>query len=183
MKRRSLKLEDDNADLIFFYEKTKGPFINFAVSNYELDRSTAEDIYQNCFIEFYKNLKKGKIQKLNSSLRTYLFGIGKNLLNDYQRRQKRMDEVMLDDLDIINGNYYSDKWNIVQDLVYDTVQQMEEPCNTILNLFYWKKKSMKEIASECNLKSEQLARNKKCSCMKKLKTFLMNKLKEKGIDL
>ena len=49
---------------------------------------------------------------------------------------------------------------------------MTEPCNSILTLYYWDEKSMKEIADLKEYSSADSAKSQKNKCMNKLKAYI-----------
>jgi len=74
----------DKETLETIYKENRKRFIYFARKQ-GLIPEDAEDVYQNSIIAFIENISSGKIQTLQSSVSTYLFGIGKKLIQ-YQIR-------------------------------------------------------------------------------------------------
>ena len=52
------------------------------------------------------------------------------------------------------------------------MDQLGENCKKILLLFYYENKSMKEIVTELPYENEQVVRNKKSKCLKKLEQLV-----------
>lgn len=61
------------------------------------------------------------------------------------------------------------------------VQQMQEPCNTVLTLYYWEQRTMEEIARKMNYSGAQVAKNRKLICMRKLKSTLYKRFVSEGL--
>ena len=61
--------------------------------------------------------------------------------------------------------------NEESNLVAQMLDQIGKDCKQILLFFYFEKNKMSEIANKMNLANEQVAKNKKSNCMKKLKSF------------
>ena len=168
------------------YNEHKAPFINYSVNNFKLARDTAEDIYQDAFLALHQNIQNGKLVNLTVPLRTYLFQIGKNKIYDYFKKVKvdvDMDDIShivtaeneLGDFDSI----YADEEETEQRdlIVYNTVSQMESPCKEVLSYYYWDDKSMKEIADLMNYSSSDVAKTQKSKCMKKVRVYIMERLR------
>ena len=75
---KQLKNRDRNA-LKEVYNDYRREFFKFA-NRYETDQSTLEDIFQDALIALYENAQNGKLDTIKSSLKTYLFSIGKFML-------------------------------------------------------------------------------------------------------
>jgi len=168
------------------YNKYKKPFLGFAKKNYGLSGDIMEDIYQETMLAFHQNVLKGNVNNLRVPLQTYLFAIGKNKIGDYFRQTK--NEVYVEKFsDIFSSederfDYFykreestADRRNLI---VYNAVSQMENPCKKLLLLFYWDKKSMKEIAEQMNYHSPDVAKTQNQRCKKKIESYLSLKLKE-----
>ena len=52
------------------------------------------------------------------------------------------------------------------------VQNMNEPCRSILWAYYWEGKSMSEIANENGYTGKDVAKSQKSRCMTKVKTAM-----------
>ena len=61
------------------YEEYRTEFLQWITKEYDCSMDDGKDIYQLTILIFYDNIKKGKLEHLVSSVKTYLFGIGKNL--------------------------------------------------------------------------------------------------------
>ncbi|MDH3244560.1 MAG: sigma-70 family RNA polymerase sigma factor, partial [Saprospiraceae bacterium] len=142
---------------------------------YNLDKIKAVEIYQEAFTALYYNVREGKLVRLTSSLKTYLFAIGKNILRDHFKREKRF-------------RHGSDEWQVAEQLDHSIMEKYEqsdmkelvdialkkigEPCKTVLKLFYFRHFSMDAIAKELNYKTEQIAAKRKHICLKQMRTLV-----------
>jgi len=171
------------------YHKYKKSFLGFVRKNYGLSEDTTNDIYQDTMLAFHQNVLNGNANNLNVPLQTYLFAIGKNKVVDYFRRSN--NEIKIErTLDIFSSegerfNYFYEKEDATVNrrnmIVYNAVSQMENPCKKLLFLFYWDKKSMKEIAEQMNYKSPDVAKQQSQRCKQKIKAYLTQKLKEEKL--
>ena len=168
------------------YNKYKKPFLVFAKMNYGLSEDVTNDIYHETFLAYHQNVQNRNANNLSVQPQTYLFAIGKNKIADYFRKTNK--EIKIERFpDTFSSNdegfdyFYkreesADKRREM--IVYNAVCQMENPCKKLLFLYYWEKKSMKEIAKQMNYNSQDVATTTKSRCMRKIKTYLTQKLKE-----
>lgn len=116
-----------------------------------LDKSVAEDLTQEIFIEVYKGLARFKGR---SSQRTWIFSIARNRLNDFYRRQYRplFDCKNLDDT--LGEQFESDAPNAEELQIKEFEQQSVRACllglneqyRIVLTLKYIDGSSVKDIA-------------------------------------
>jgi len=164
------------------YDTYRSLFVKYAVKYFSTDLSVIEDIYQESFLTLYKNIINGKITTLKCSLSTYLFAIGKIKLLNYEKGKKKYYEVDLND-HLLKTEIETEgsDWNKKQEIVYQMVREMPDPCRRVLSLYYWNRKSMREIALEMNYKNEQIAKNRKHFCLKSFKEKLIEKFNEEEL--
>ncbi|MGV8111824.1 MAG: sigma-70 family RNA polymerase sigma factor [Lentimicrobium sp.] len=132
-----------------FYDSYRISFMKFAKAHYKVGDSFACEIYQEAYYHMYTNFIDGRVKKLKSSLKTYLFSIGKNLiLNELKRTRSTQEynEIIEDgelpELEIIEAeNDRTKKLAIIRDIV----SGLKDPCKSILTKFYWGKKKLIEI--------------------------------------
>ena len=168
------------------YNKYKEPFLGYARKNYGLSRTDTEDIYQETMLAFHQNVLKGKVNNLTVPLKTYLFAIGKNKIVDHFRKTEKEIEIkefpdVFSSEDELFDYFYEEEKSTVNRrnmIIHRTVRQMDNHCKEILSLFYWRKKSMKEIAEQMNYNTPDVAKTAKLRCMKKIEVYLSGKLKE-----
>ena len=171
----------DRTYLRDIYEKQRPEFMLWISKYYQCDDETAAEVYQQAFITMFYNIKDGKLTELKSSLKTYLFAIGKNLLRDQfkitQRRQEIL-EVAIEsqelDTEIIDRYEQSDKKEVVKQLM----AKIGEPCRTVLELFYFKNYAMDAIAAQMDYKTEQIAAKRKFICLKQMRNLMLDTQQE-----
>ena len=57
-------------------------------------------------------------------------------------------------------------------LVGKCFDQLGDPCHTLLDLFYYQKKSMEDITIELNYKNSDSAKNQKYKCLERLRKLV-----------
>jgi RNA polymerase sigma-70 factor (ECF subfamily) len=117
----------------------------------------------------------GKLSELQSSLKTYLFGIGKNLVMHEYRKNIKRERVKAE---YILEAHISDtaQEKLAEDvdlaLVRRCFERIGDPCHRLLELFYFFQKSMEEISLELGYKNPETAKNQKYKCMERLRKLV-----------
>ena len=78
MNRQNLLESIAQGDLARFeeaYLSYRDEFIMWANKNYYCDFEESRDIYQATVIQFYENVRSGRLTRLTSDLKTYLFAL------------------------------------------------------------------------------------------------------------
>ena len=170
-----IKHGNENA-LVKVYTKYKTEFINWAKKQYTLSEEECEDIYQDTIIAFYNNIKNDRLIELNSSIKTYLFAIAKNIalkrLNK-SGRQFSEDSILvepqtrnsdhIDELIVLNER---------NEMLAGLINRLKEPNRSILKLYYYQNLSMNEIAKKLNYKNDKVVKAQKVRCMNELKKMV-----------
>lgn len=132
----------------------------------------AEDTFQDTLIAVFNNLRKGNFQ-LQSSLKTYVFSISRNLWLNKLRRQGRMVNITREHEQI---EIPENQMNILvegerSEIIANLIAKMGEECRQLLLYFYFDRLRMKRIMELMSFSSEQVTKNKKSQCMKKLRAM------------
>ena len=166
------------------YNQYRPAFGTWVSKYYGCDQDMAAEIYQRAFITLYYNVKDGKLTDLTSSIKTYLFAIGRNLMRDHYKlttRRKEIMEVVVDKGAIDNQVLERYEQSDMKETVKDLLQQIGEPCKTVLDLFYLRGYALEAIASEMNYKSEQIAAKRKFICLKQMRQMLSTAQKRREL--
>ncbi|MDR3268164.1 MAG: sigma-70 family RNA polymerase sigma factor [Tannerella sp.] len=177
-------LPDAETEIADFYSRCRMEFITYVCRHYPVDEDAAKDIYQDSFMAMYQNIRAGKFTPGNASLKTYLFGIGRKQTAKYLNRQGKFRETEITDLpdDVLLPDESDGEWMQMCEITRQEVSKMENLCRQVLSLFYWKRKSMWEIAQIMHYKNEQGAKNRKSICGKMLRQQLVARFRLEGID-
>lgn len=134
----------------------------------------AADIFQESVLIVIEKIKNGKF-KGNSSVKTFLLGIARNLwLHEQRARQRRSGREIQysrqeeEEMDFHERLFARSNVAIIKNLL----DMVGELCGKILTGVYYEKLSMKELLKKFDYENEQVLRNRKASCMKKLKKIL-----------
>lgn len=165
------------------YNRYRPSFFSFMRKLGDLSKEELEDLYQDTFISFCENVQNGRFTlQSNTSVKSYLFQIGKFKYYNQLRNQSEITE-SIDPAD----SYFAEEPDCMQaqaeEITYEFIQTIDHSCRDILLLYYWDRLRMEEIARRLNLKNEQVAKNKKSICLRKIKSALKQLLIENGIEL
>ena len=149
--------------------------LSLYVINNNGSAADAEDTFQEVIIAFIHLVKNGKFRG-EAGIRTFLYAMNRNTwLNELKKRGRaearelkyEMGNQELDQsIDRVIANRETEK------ILVDTMDQVGDTCKQILLLFYYENRSMKEILTSLHYENEQVVRNKKYKCLKKLEELV-----------
>lgn len=164
----------DDKGMLELYRLYRDSFIHWAQQNYKIDEEGAADVFQDAMVSLHNNIVKGKLFELSSSLKTYLYAIGKNIIrkkfNKMSVPSEQEEDIIADTLttEIIDSIVLNER----QQLVSSLLNNIGDPCRTILRLFYFKGFSMESIAQRMEYKNENVAKTQKLRCISTLKKMV-----------
>jgi RNA polymerase sigma factor (sigma-70 family) len=174
--------EGDDRFLRSLYESKRVSFISWFQKNYRIDKQHALDLFQKAFSIFYFNVKDGKIQTLKSSIDTYIFGIGKILMKQHLREESKVAalEEIPDMLVADDSIFQEEETSHRQNLVRKILENLKDPCKTLLVMYYFKNFSLESIAASMGYKNHGVVKKKKCLCLKMIRTQLLETRRADG---
>jgi len=176
--------QKDQRGLTLLYEAFRSEFVGWAVKFTRCDVEDAFDYYQATVIIVYDNVLAGKIDDLKSSLKTYVFSIGKNLALQHKRQQTRNQKLSAEyylELYMTSSEQFENDEKYLE-LVSKCFNQLGDPCHSLLDLFYYHKNSMEEIALALNYKNPETAKNQKYKCMERLRKLVEAELEKQPVE-
>ncbi len=165
----------DTAILDMLYKKYRPSFIVWLEAKYGCPKDLGVDIFQETMLAFYSNVRQGKLTQLNSSLKTYLYAIGRNVYTNHKNQQKLTTLPLSDIEDYQHFDTPSDK-DLVQlaiekeKAVLEIVRSLGPPCQPILFLYYYQRYSIKKIRESLAYKNDAVVKNMKSRCLKNLRS-------------
>lgn len=166
--------------LEYVYNENRKPFLVWASQTYRCSEEDGVEIYQKAFTILYLNIKNNKLTTLTSSLKTYLFSIGKNLFRE-KFRDKHNRLVNLDDVSniakvnervdssILDKNY---KNNHQKELVRKLLDEIGDPCRKLLKLMFIQGYAADAVVREMGYSDERVVRKRKSLCLKKMREMV-----------
>jgi RNA polymerase sigma factor (sigma-70 family) len=126
-------------------------------------------------VAFINLVRAGKFRG-ESSIKTFLYSLNKNIwLNELKRKGRAEARE-------IKYEKQHDQQDITADIamehsqtksqLMETIESLGENCKKILLLFYFENRSMKEMLTHLPYENEQVVRNKKSKCLKKLEEMV-----------
>jgi RNA polymerase sigma factor (sigma-70 family) len=175
--------QGDNRALNGLYTTHRVPFLKWAEKHFGLGYHQAVDVYQDAIVALYENVRSGKLQGLQCSLKTYLFSIGKHLILSLLRQQKREQTAL-------EGWEQEEKVAAVRplspapadgqqellDALSESLHSLPEKSRALIGLFYFDKMPMKEISLSLGYKNENVAKSTKLRCLGLLREALLQKV-------
>ncbi|HMB63075.1 MAG TPA: RNA polymerase sigma factor [Eudoraea sp.] len=166
-------ISDDRLKLKALYNKYRAEFLGFG-KRYGLDKEVLADVYQEAFLALRKRGISGKLNTIKSSMKTYLFGIGKYMIYDALKEKNRkvpyeanlhiageeMEEITLEPASELTPR---------QELLRKYFKELGEKCRQVLTLFYYRGLSIKEIALKAGYENENVVKAHKSRCLRMLR--------------
>ncbi|MEM6684494.1 MAG: sigma-70 family RNA polymerase sigma factor [Bacteroidota bacterium] len=161
---------DDKKALETIYIQYKNEFLNYA-KRYNLDTYNAIDVYQDAIIAMHHNFVNTRLVLTSSSIKTYLFGIGKfkilkkikeaKTLINVETKEEAYTEITLEE------STPSER-SMTLSAHLDTIS---DSCRKVLELFYYRNLTVDEIVQLTEYKDGNTVRSHKSRCLKRLKSL------------
>lgn len=151
------------------YIEHKKAFINYG-KGFNISEDSLLDTYQDAVISLFQNFEMKQLVLESSSVKTYLFGIGKfMILSELKQRKRPFIEV--------NDGYVEveiepQEQTIESKKLSKGFDSLGEKCKEILRLFYYRNLSISEIVRVTHYKDENTVKSHKSRCMKQLKELI-----------
>jgi RNA polymerase sigma-70 factor (ECF subfamily) len=171
--------EGDKSVLEHVYVKYRLDFIEWLTSTYNINVHDAKELYQQTILIFYENIVNGRLNEMSSNIRTYLFAIGKNKYSELTRYWNK--NINTPNFKIPDNSFLSEGNEQNNDLINlseKLLMQMGSPCKELLELYYYHKKTMSEIAKILGYKDEHSTKNKKYRCLGQLRELVQEELRK-----
>ncbi len=175
----------DRNQLAIVYRTYRSEFIAWICSHFQCSRDEARDVYQVSIMVLYHNIVNDKLQQLKSSIKTYLFAIGKNKFLELKKAESRFSNTVdPGDIEIeeVAGWEHEEK-ELKLELVAKGLDILGEPCKTLLELFYFHDMSMDAIADQLSYKNRATAKNLKYKCLNRLRNIFTEEMEKSEISI
>lgn len=141
---------------------------------YPLESTVVLDIYQDAVVALCENAKKGLLDNLQCSLKTYLFSIGKFMIFKQLKSKSQVEfhENIDPDVPVVWEAHDEEQAQEKIQNMKQALDKIGEPCKTILSLFYFEEKKLDEILEIMDYKNKDVLKSQKSRCLNKLKEML-----------
>lgn len=163
----------DNDEAMSFLYKVMYRKVAYFIQKNKGTEQDADDIFQDALIALYKLSKADRLQSVNN-VQAYFFSICKNLWYKTLKKNQKItglteEHHLLPEVEVPMQVILSKEKN---QLLNQLLGNLGEQCKQILIHYYYERLKMKEIKKLMNFSSEQVTKNKKFACMKKLKEII-----------
>lgn len=157
--------QGDQAALEMIY-KAHRPVIFQYVVRHGGTWQDAQDIYQDVILAFHANVAAGRLTHLTGKLSTYLYRLAANQWHTRLRTAPRWvsSEALDDRSDESVPNEAAE-----DALLHQLIGRLDDRCRCILQLYYFDRLPMREVAHRVGLADGESARKRKCDCLGKLR--------------
>jgi RNA polymerase sigma-70 factor (ECF subfamily) len=155
------------------YSTYREEFIGFSFK-YGVSKDDALDIYQDAVIAMHQNFVTKSLELTTSSIKTYLFGIGKfKLFKALKARNKHLPFLEKNTKEEMIAHEQAAP-NEMQKRLEQGLKHLSEGCIKVIRLFYYRNLTVEEIVLQTDYKDGNTVRSHKSRCMKKLKQLILN---------
>ncbi len=164
---------DPNQGSALLYRLCLPKFLRWAKETSRLQEDDLRDIFQNAVIIMMLNLESGRLSQLVGTLCTYVFGISKNLIQAFRRKNGRTD--LPGDLpeDKTGEQESSAEERLIREQekaqLWGSVEALGEPCRAIIHLTYVEGMTGQEIADVLGYASADVVRQLRKRCLDRLR--------------
>ncbi len=161
------------------YREHRAIFVQWAKGWTELPEADLADAFQDSIVVFFQNIRSGRLAELTATPRTYLFGIGKNVLNSRLRSKRHItfpgEENLRFPTDFDPGA--EQRWVKTEEeqKVQTALASLGEPCHRLLRLTFYEGQRSAAIAEEMGYASEEVVRTQRKRCLDKLRKLMPQK--------
>lgn len=136
----------------------------------------AEDVFQEAMVVLFEKAQKEDF-RLSCKIGTYLFAVSKHLWYKRLEQRQRAPGVLSDNAGADEGRdwaYEDDVQAHVEreahyEQLNEALEQLGEPCRSLLQAFYHQDKSMQEIAAMFGYTNPDNAKTQKYKCLNRLR--------------
>jgi RNA polymerase sigma factor (sigma-70 family) len=142
----------------------------------------AKDIFQEAMAVLYEKARSGNFE-LNCQIRTYLYSVSKRLwlkkLQQSNRFVKDFGDEGMANVAVEEDVSDHEEKDAVYEMMYQAINKLGEPCKSLLEAFYFQKRTMQEIAAEFGYTNPENAKTQKYKCLMRLKKIFFTQYNKK----
>lgn len=165
--------QNPNRTTAGLYANCRPKFISWGQENHRISAHDLADIFQNAAVITVLNIESGRLNTLVGTLCTYLFGIGKKLIQAFIRKHKRIVMPGDEGLPAPGENDPGTETQMIEQQedaqLWNMVNALGEPCRSILILTYQEGMNSQEIADVLGYASADVVRQLRKRCLDKMR--------------
>jgi len=163
------------------YRTAKKKCVYILVQQFPGMKSQADEIFQEAMVIMWENIEKNKLK--SGYLDKYLTGVMINLARERHRKSKKdRDFLQSKSLMRIFSFEGNGAFEITEErlkLISKTLNEMGDPCQKLLTMFYFDNIARDEIIKILGYKNADTLKTKKYKCLKRLQKMIRNILDRK----
>lgn len=172
--------EGDSDVLSALYKRHYNIVLKLVVNN-SGSSDEAADIYQESIIVLYENAEKPGFE-LKCQLQTYIYSVAKRLWLKQLKRKGRTYLMKEEEenyiVDVTEDLSLHHKKETDFEKIEKSLQELGEPCSSLIRDFYVQQLSMDEIADKFGYTNSDNAKNQKYKCLQRLKKYFFESSNE-----
>ncbi|HMN32215.1 MAG TPA: sigma-70 family RNA polymerase sigma factor [Chitinophagaceae bacterium] len=176
-------LANGESKAFHFIYKTIYPSVEKMVFKMRGSTDDAFDIFQDAVTIVYQKAQKGDLV-LSSKFSTFLIAVARRLwLNKISSQKIKMSVLVendgIDFIHLTNDIELHLEFETKVDRLKSCLDQLGDPCKTLLNAFYFDNKNMNEIADLLGYTNAENAKSQKYKCLNRIRSLFFTE-KEKN---
>ena len=139
----------------------------------------AKDIFQESIIVLYEKVRSGSFE-LNCQIKTFIYSVARRLWlkrlqqqNRYSAAGDNMETVIPVEEDLEDHEQRNAEFEMME----KAINNLGEPCKSLLEAYYLQKRSMQSIATSFGYTNADNAKNQKYKCLMRLKKIFFTDYK------
>lgn len=161
---------DNKKALEEVYTSHRKEFLYYFKS-YSLDEADILDIYQDSIVAMHQKFVTDQLELKSSSIKTYLFGIGKNKIFKKLKSEQRFIRVEVEKKEYDEVVLEEHTPSELQLSLAKRLEEISESCQNLLKMFYYRNLTIDEIVELTHYKDGSTVRSQKSRCLRHLKSF------------
>lgn len=160
----------DRKALEWVYTEYKEAFFAYLMDKVEA-KDELEDLYQDSVVAMFQNFSLKQLTLDNSSIKTYLFAIGKNKAAGRFRGPRKVDQ---DDIVQREKVYQVEEHELSeeQNALRKAFKLLGESCKELLRMHYYRGLTDKEVQEMTDYRDINTIKSSRSRCLKKLKSLI-----------
>ena len=171
-------LRSDKESIEQIYKANYNMVKNYVVQNNGSTDDSA-DLFQECMIVLYEKMQSGDFE-LHSQLKTYIYSVCRRLWLKKLQQQSRFssgEHYLEETVSVEEDLEVHEKKEAEFHIMDSAMQKVGEPCKSLLEAYYIKKKGMTEIAEDFGYTNADNAKTQKYKCLVRLKKLFFAQYK------
>lgn len=155
------------------------PVIQSMIINNNGNPDEARDVFQEAMIVLFEKSKQADFE-LQCQVGTYLFSVARRLwLKRLQQAgiKTRLSEAIEDTYPVDSDLENHDQYNHRVEMMHGALEKIGEPCRSLLEAYYFKKRNMQDISEDFGYTNADNAKNQKYKCLNRLKKIFFTQYK------